>query len=94
MKPSVPRVAEHEATRRYEQMRESALGGAAGTRQWGAALFVRSGMATWLLTSEAPQHQPERQAPRRLSPPGLEESKLVDVLATVILNNYSEQCHA
>ena len=94
MRPSGSTVAEEELISRYEQMRQCALDGVAGAPQWGTALLVRMGMAAWLLASEAPQHEPERQASPRPPQPSPDDSKLVGVLATVILNNCWEQWHA
>jgi len=88
-------VTEDEPVLRYEQMRQYALDGdvVSGIRQWGTALLIRQGMAAWLLAAATPHDGPGSPSADRPSPRP-DESTLVGVLATVVLNTYWEQCHA
>ncbi len=90
-------AAAGEITEKYERIRQSVLeAGPAGCSscRWGRALLMQQGMAAWLAAQQHSEFMPPARRHSRVQPASPAQSEIVNVLTTVILNNYWEKSHA
>jgi hypothetical protein len=91
MMPLMSMAVDREPVSQYEQMRVYGLDGDSvfrSARPAGVALFLRSGMARWLLALRTSGHSTASPLPPCPAPPGAGEAELIRVLGEMVLNTY------